>query len=84
MKTEKKCKLLIYSAQKITDRVKKQITIENVSDFMGGVECEQLKHILNRSTILVHVESFDKKTFMTPSYHCPQKFLNIYLLESPF
>ena len=36
MKTEKKCKLLIYSAQKITDRVKKQITIENVSDFMGG------------------------------------------------
>ena len=61
MKTEKKCKLLIYSAQKITDRVKKQITIENVSDFMGGVECEQLKHILNRSTILVHLESFDKK-----------------------
>ena len=54
-------KLKIYSAQKLSEKQKKYLTIDNVSSFEGLVEGDALKKVLNNADFLVHVESFKKK-----------------------
>lgn len=56
-----KAKLNIYSINKPNKKVLKKLNLENVMSFNGSLNQEQLIEVRNKSDILVHVESFDKK-----------------------
>lgn len=60
-KKEKKAFLKIYCHQNPDEKLKKYLSIEGASRYMGGLTKEELKLELNNSDIPVHVESFDKK-----------------------
>lgn len=63
-KSENKIKvfLKVYSTQKPSGKIKKYLRIEGASEFCGKLNSEQLKCVLNSCDILVHVESFDRKS----------------------
>ncbi|TCI57449.1 hypothetical protein EVJ24_01335 [Exiguobacterium sp. SH1S21] len=54
--------LRIYSHQKINTKLLKVLNVQNVSSFLGGINSLELEKVLNTSDILVHVESFEKKS----------------------
>lgn len=59
--SERKCFLEIYSTQNVSERIRKKLSIESASMFMGGLYEDELREKLNEADILVHVESFNKK-----------------------
>jgi len=58
----RKAYLKIYSSQKLNRKMLKYLNIEGASEFCGKLNSKQLKETLNSCDILVHVESFDKKS----------------------
>lgn len=50
--------LRIYTRTPITNRIKKQLTLDSVQ-LMGSVDSDQIMELYNESDILVHVESFN-------------------------
>ena len=59
---KKKAFLKIYSTQPINRKLQALITIEGASKFCGGLSWDKLKSVLMETDILVHVESFDKRS----------------------
>lgn len=53
--------LKIYSGQTLTAKQINDLTVYPVSSFEGMVQGEELKQVLNKADILVHVESFSRK-----------------------
>lgn len=60
--------LKIYSSQKISQEIIDQMTVDGVSEFMGGVSASQIAGVYSSADILVHVESFDKKAIASTKY----------------
>lgn len=56
-----KAKLNIYSINEPSKKVLNQLNIKNVMEFKGAINQKQLIDVRNKSDILIHVESFDKK-----------------------
>jgi glycosyltransferase involved in cell wall biosynthesis len=54
--------LRIYSGQEINREIKKYLNVKGASEFCGSLNPTQLKKVLNKSDIPVHVESFDDKS----------------------
>lgn len=53
--------LRIYSVQKLKQSTVDYLTVHGASQFCGALDEQELKVVLNRSDILVHVESFDRR-----------------------
>jgi len=83
IKNEQKAYLKIYSGQKLTNKVLKYLNIEGASEFCGGLNKKQLKEILNFCDILVHVESFDKKSIESTRLSISTKIPEYLSLEKP-
>ena len=62
IKNKQKAYLKIYSNQEPSNKVLKYLNIKGASEFCGSLNAEQLKKVLNSSDILVHVESFGRKS----------------------
>lgn len=60
-KNGKKAELYIYSIEKLTNKQKKVLEIENTSYFMGGISVQEVKNVQNEADILVFVEAMDLK-----------------------
>lgn len=59
---ENKVFLQIYSNTIPKERIRKKLCFENASGFLGSLNHEELKKVLNKADIMVHVEAFDKKS----------------------
>lgn len=67
--TEKsRCCLKIYSSQNIADDIIEKINIEGASVFCGAASASQIADIYSSADILLHVESFDKKSISSTKY----------------
>ena len=55
-------KLNIYSINEPNRRIKKRLTILNASEYKGSLNSSELIEARNNADILLHVESFDKKS----------------------
>ena len=62
------CFLKIYSSQKISPEITKQLTVENAAAFMGGASASAIADIYAAADVLLHVESFDKKAIAATKY----------------
>jgi len=58
----KKAFLSIYSTGIISNKVLNSLNIQGASEFLGGLDSNELKIKLNEADIPVHVESFDLKS----------------------
>lgn len=63
-----KCYLKIYSSQNISNEIVKKIDIEGASKFCGSALASQIADIYSNADILLHVESFEKKTIASTKY----------------
>lgn len=61
-KMSKEVNLFIYSNSKPTKKILKKINIPGASRYCGSLGQKELAKELNDSDVLVHVESFDKKS----------------------
>lgn len=66
--SEKKCFLNIYSSQKISDKIIDRINIEGASKFCGVASASQIADVYSKADILLHVESFEKKSIASTKY----------------
>jgi len=60
--SDKKIFLDIYSVYTLSDKTANKLTVSGVSSFKGKLNPDELKIALNKSDVLVHVESFDSKS----------------------
>ncbi|MEG0292980.1 hypothetical protein [Enterococcus sp.] len=79
----KKAILKIYSNEKPSGRILKDLNIEGVSTFLGGVDTETLKIKLNEADIPVHVESFDSISMESTKLSLSTKIPEYLSLEKP-
>ena len=56
----KKMQLRVYCTQRISQRVKKAISLGDASLFLGGINQEELERVYATASVLVHVEAFDE------------------------
>ena len=63
-----KCRLMIYSAQKIADEIVECLSVEGASAFCGGASAAQIPGIYAGADMLLHVESFEKKAIASTKY----------------
>ncbi len=54
--------LQIYSHQTLTKKTVASLTVPSASEFCGSVQGDSLRRVLNQAGILVHVESFDRRS----------------------
>lgn len=66
--SENKCFLSIYSSQNISDKIVDRINIEGASQFCGSAPADEIANIYSNADILLHVESFDKKSIASTQY----------------
>ena len=66
--SENKCFLNIYSSQKISKEIIDSINVEGASYFCGAASASQIAEIYSKADILLHVESFEKKTIASTKY----------------
>lgn len=79
----KKYILKIFSTQELSETEKNKFNVKNTSLFCGGVDKEELKKILNNASIVVHVESFDKKSIESTRLSISTKIPEYLSLEKP-
>lgn len=60
-----KINLEIYTTTTITNEIDKNLNRGNSSKIMGSLPYEDIKKVLNRADIVLHVESFDKNQIKT-------------------
>ena len=60
-KNETRAKLIIYTSNKITKKIKRALTCNGTSEIMGKAEALEIPKIQNNADILVHVEAFNIK-----------------------
>lgn len=63
-----KCILKIYSAQNISSDIVDRIAIDGASEFCGSASSSEIANIYANADILLHVESFDKKSIAFTKY----------------
>lgn len=64
----KKGFLRIYSSQKLSEEIIRQINLEGAAKFCGGATASEIAGIYAAADILLHVESFDKKAMASTMY----------------
>ncbi len=67
-KSTTQCCLKIYSAQNLDIEIIEKLNTEGASEFCGGVSADKISEIYSESDILLHVESFDKKSIASTKY----------------
>lgn len=55
-----RARLRIYSTERLDRRMVKRLTIPGAMEFMGGLNAAEVGQVIEKSDILVHVESMDK------------------------
>lgn len=60
-RNKRKVFLKIYSIQEPSNRILQLLNVEGASKFCGKLNSEQLKEVLNKCDVPVHVESFNRK-----------------------
>lgn len=80
---DKKYILKIFSTQELSETQKNKLNIKNTSFFCGGLTKEELKEKLNNAFMVVHVESFDKKSIESTRLSISTKIPEYLSLEKP-
>ncbi|MDR3797041.1 MAG: glycosyltransferase [Terracidiphilus sp.] len=57
---QQRARLRIYSTERLNRRMLKRLSIPGAMEFMGGLSALEVRRVIERSDILVHVESMDK------------------------
>ena len=57
---QQRARLRIYSTERLNRRMLKRLSIPGAMEFMGGLSALEVGRVIERSDILVHVESMDK------------------------
>jgi len=82
--TSKKAFLKIYCINKPTNKkVLKMLNIKNASQYLGRLNRDKLIEALNENNILVHVESFNKKSIESTKLSISTKIPEYLSLEKP-
>lgn len=68
LSSKTQCKLKIFSSQSISADIIDKIAVKDTSMFCGGVSASQIAELYANSDILLHVESFDKKSIASTKY----------------
>ena len=63
-----KCNLRIYSSQNISSSIIEKLNLTGASEFCGSAPASQIADIYAKSDVLLHVESFDKRSIASTKY----------------
>lgn len=68
--------LEIYTTANITSDMKQKLNIKNVSKIMGARDYDEIKEIMHKADVVLHVESFDKNQIEFTKYSLSTKIMD--------